>query len=75
MRIAIGSDHAGFAWKEAVKTFLIKEHGDVLDLCAHGADRVDYSDYAAAAGLALRAERGFLLCGSGVNRRVRPPGA
>jgi ribose 5-phosphate isomerase RpiB len=51
-----------------VKTFLIKEHGDVLDQGAHGADRVDYSDYAAAVGLALRAERGFLLCGSRVNR-------
>src|SRR5215831_19465153 len=69
MRIAIGSDHAGFTLKEAVKTFLTEEHGDVLDLGTHCADPVDYSDYAEAVGLALRenrADRGILLCGSGV---------
>src|SRR5215510_8268936 len=69
MRVAIGSDHAGFALKEAVKVFLTEEHGDVLDLGTHGADPVDYSDYAEAVGLALRenrADRGILLCGSGV---------
>jgi RpiB/LacA/LacB family sugar-phosphate isomerase len=69
MRIAIGSDHAGFSLKEAVKTFLTDEHGDVLDLGTHGADPVDYSDYAEAVGLAQRenrADRGILLCGSGV---------
>jgi ribose 5-phosphate isomerase B len=66
MRIAIGSDHAGFALKEAVKAFLTVEHREVLDL---GTDPVDYSDYAEAVGRALRenrAERGILLCGSGV---------
>ena len=57
MRIAIGSDHAGFALKEAVKTFLTEEHGDVLDLGTHGSDPVDYSDYAEAVGLALRENR------------------
>src|SRR6516162_5269923 len=69
MRIAIGSDHAGFALKEAVKVFLTAEHRQVLDLGTHGADPVDYSDYAEAVGQALRekrAERGILLCGSGV---------
>ena len=69
MRIAIGSDHAGFALKEAVKAFLTAEHGDVLDVGTHSADPVDYSDYAEAVGRALRenrAERGILLCGSGV---------
>jgi RpiB/LacA/LacB family sugar-phosphate isomerase len=69
MRIAIGSDHAGFVLKEAVKVFLIAEHRDILDLATHGTDPVDYSDYAEAIGRALRenrAERGILLCGSGV---------
>ena len=32
MRIAIGSDHAGFALKEVIKSFLTGEHGDVLDV-------------------------------------------
>jgi transaldolase / glucose-6-phosphate isomerase len=68
MRVAIGSDHAGFALKEAVKAFLTAEHR-LLDLGTHGTDPVDYSDYAEAVGRALRenrAERGILLCGSGV---------
>jgi ribose 5-phosphate isomerase RpiB len=39
--------------KEAVKTFLAEEHGDVLDLGTHGADPLDYSDYAEAVGPAL----------------------
>src|SRR3974390_3481420 len=68
MRVAIGSDHAGFALKEAVKAFLTAEH-HLLDLGTHGTDPVDYSDYAEAVGRALRenrAERGILLCGSGV---------
>jgi transaldolase / glucose-6-phosphate isomerase len=69
MRIAIGSDHAGFALKEAVKGFLTAERREILDLGTHSADPVDYSDYAEAVGQALRdkrAERGILLCGSGV---------
>ena len=69
MRVAIGSDHAGFALKEAAKVFLTTEHHEILDLGTHSADPVDYSDYAEAMGRALResrAERGILLCGSGV---------
>ena len=69
MRIAIGSDHAGFALKEAVKVFLTAEHRDIVDVGTDSTDPVDYSDYAEAIGRALRenrAERGILLCGSGV---------
>ena len=69
MRVAIGSDHAGFALKEAVKAYLTEEHREVIDLGTHSSDPVDYSDYAEAVGRALRenrVERGILLCGSGV---------
>jgi len=69
MRIAIGSDHAGFALKGDVKALLTAEHREVLDLGTHSTDPVDYSDYAEAVRRALRenrAERGILLCGSGV---------
>jgi ribose 5-phosphate isomerase RpiB len=38
MRVAIGSDHAGFALKEAVKAFLIAEHREVLDLGTHSTE-------------------------------------
>ncbi|TLD43634.1 MAG: bifunctional transaldolase/phosoglucose isomerase [Candidatus Jettenia ecosi] len=69
MRIVIGSDHAGFELKEAVKAFLIEENRDVLDVGTYSKDPVDYPDYAEAVGTALRerrAERGIILCGSGV---------
>src|SRR5262249_31113174 len=70
MRIAIGSDHAGFELKEAVKAFLAEENRDeVLDVGTHSKEPVDYPDYAEAIGAALRekkAERGILICGSGV---------
>jgi RpiB/LacA/LacB family sugar-phosphate isomerase len=66
MCIALGSDHAGFALKEALKASLTAKHRDVLDVGTNSADPVHYSDYAAAIGQALRenrAERGILLCG------------
>jgi len=69
MHVAIGSDHAGFELKEAVKTFLAAEHHEVVDVGTHNQDPVDYPDYAQAVGTAVResrAERGILLCGSGV---------
>jgi transaldolase / glucose-6-phosphate isomerase len=69
MLIAIGSDHAGFALKEVIKSFLATEHRDILDVGTNNTDPVDYSDYAEAIGQALRenrVERGILLCGSGV---------
>ncbi len=69
MRVVIGSDHAGFELKEALKAFLAEKHYEVLDVGTYSKDPVDYSDYAEAVGAALReyrAERGILLCGSGV---------
>jgi transaldolase/glucose-6-phosphate isomerase len=69
MRVAIGADHAGFELKEAVKGFLTAERHEPLDVGTYSKDPVDYADYAAAVGEALReqrAERGIILCGSGV---------
>ena len=69
MRVAIGSDHAGFELKEAAKAFLQAEHCEVLDVGTRSKDPVDYTDYAEAVGAALHehsAERGIILCGSGV---------
>jgi transaldolase / glucose-6-phosphate isomerase len=69
MRVAIGADHAGFELKEAVKAFLVEGDHEALDLGTYNKDPVDYSDYAEAVGTALRehrAERGIILCGSGV---------
>ena len=69
MRVAIGADHAGFELKEAVKAFLTAENHEAVDVGTYSKDPVDYSDYAVAVGEALRerrAERGVILCGSGV---------
>ena len=73
MRIALGADHAGFDLKEAVKAKLLELKHDVLDLGTNSCDPVDYPDFAEAVGLAVRdgkAERGIVLCGSGVGASV-----
>jgi len=73
MKIAIGADHAGFELKERVKALLQELKHQVLDLGTMNSDPVDYPDYAEAVGLAVRdgkADRGILLCGSGVGASV-----
>src|SRR5215471_7934218 len=74
MRIVVGSDHAGFELKKKVLGFLF-EAGDleVVDVGSYNIDPVDYPDYAEAVGLAIRegrADRGILICGSGVGASV-----
>jgi len=69
MRVAIGSDHAGFDLKEAVKIFLRAEKCEVIDVGTSDRDPVDYTDFAEAVGAAVQChnvDRGILLCGSGV---------
>jgi transaldolase / glucose-6-phosphate isomerase len=73
MRVAIGSDHAGFELKEAVKAFLLDQRREVLDVATYDRSPVDYPDYAEAVGAALRerrAERGIIVCGSGVGASI-----
>jgi ribose 5-phosphate isomerase B len=69
MKIAIASDHAGFALKQDILPYVSRLGHDVLDLGAHNTDPSDYPDFARAVGEALMesaAERGILICGSGV---------
>ena len=69
MTIVIGSDHAGFPLKEEVRGYLADKGHDVLDLGVYSTEPSDYPDAAEAVGLAIRAgeaERGILICGSGV---------
>jgi RpiB/LacA/LacB family sugar-phosphate isomerase len=73
MKIALGADHAGFELKECVKAHLLELKHDVLDLGTRDTKPVDYPDFAEAVGLAVRdgkAERGILVCGSGVGASV-----
>jgi ribose 5-phosphate isomerase B len=70
MRLAVSADHAGFELKGQVVPWLESLGHDVLDLGAHVLDPDDdYPDFAAAVArslMAKEAERGVLICGSGV---------
>jgi len=73
MRIAIGSDHAGFEMKQGLVAILRAQGHEVEDLGTHSGDPVDYPDFAFAVGEAVRrqrAERGIVICGSGVGASV-----
>ncbi|HEY1832584.1 MAG TPA: ribose 5-phosphate isomerase B [Acidimicrobiales bacterium] len=69
MRVAVGSDHAGFALKEVLKSELDSLGHEVLDLGTFdGTTSVDYPDFGAAVGRAVvagQAELGVCTCGSG----------
>ncbi len=69
MRIAVGSDHAGFHLKQHIASALQSAGHEVLDVGTSSPDSVDYPEYAReAADLVARgdAERGVIACGSGV---------
>ena len=73
MRIVLGADHAGFQLKERVKAHVLELKHEVLDLGTGSTEPVDYPKFAEAVALAVcegRAERGILVCGSGVGASV-----
>ena len=73
MRIAVGADHAGFPLKEVVIQAAQAAGHAVLDLGAFDETPSDYPDFALAVGRAIqegRADRGILLCGSGVGASI-----
>ena len=74
MRVAIGVDHGGFPLKAPIVDYLTTAGHEVLDLGAHNMDpEDDYPDYAKAVGEAVlrgEAERGIIICGSGVGACV-----
>jgi len=73
VKIAVASDHAGFALKEELKLELRRLRHTVIDVGTHSTTPVDYPDYAERLGQALlgrRAQRGVLVCGSGVGASV-----
>ena len=73
MRIVIGSDHAGFPLKEDLRAYIRQLGHQVVDVGTHSTEAVDYPDYAEALSTTLldgQAERGVLICGSGVGASV-----
>lgn len=68
MKIAIGSDHAGFAYKEKIKTFLTSLGHEVTDFGTHSEESVDYPLFIRPVALAVarkEVDRGIVLGGSG----------
>ena len=73
MRIVVGADHAGFELKDILAAYLRHRGHEVVDVGTNSDDPVDYPDYADALSQAIldgRAERGVLVCGSGVGSSV-----
>lgn len=73
MLIAIGADHGGFRLKSAMVDFLRKLGHQIEDFGTHSDTPVDYPDYSRAVAQAVlhrKAERGILICGSGVGASV-----
>jgi ribose 5-phosphate isomerase B len=71
--IALGADHAGWPLKEVVKAWLADRGHEIIDFGTHTADSVDYPDYASLVGEALgagTAQRGVLVCGTGIGMAI-----
>lgn len=69
MKIVMGSDHAGYELKEAVKAKLVKEGHEIIDVGCYSTESVDYPKYGHAVGKAVasgEAEKGIAICGSGI---------
>ncbi len=73
MKIAFGNDHRGFAIREQIIQHLKKLGHDVIDLGADQPASVDYPDYAAKVAEAVahgQADRGILVCGTGIGMSI-----
>ena len=73
MKVVVGSDHAGFELKQEMASVLRGLGHEVLDVGTDSTAPVDYPDFAEKVALAVRdgrAQRGVLICGSGVGASV-----
>jgi ribose 5-phosphate isomerase B len=73
MKVAIGSDHAGYEIKEAVKGILDEMGLEYEDFGTHSVESVDYPDFAGRVAEAVahgQATRGLLVCGSGIGMSI-----
>ena len=69
MRIALAADHAGYVLKDELAAWLRAEGHEVADLGTNTPDSVDYPDFGARLARAIadgEAERGIVVCGSGI---------
>jgi ribose 5-phosphate isomerase B len=69
MKVAVGFDHAGFPLKQVVLEAVRNAGHEPIDVGTNSAEPVDYPDFAEKIGVAIQrgeAERGVLVCGSGI---------
>lgn len=72
-KIFIGSDHAGYDLKMAVKEFLVEQGFDVIDVGTHSKESCDYPDYAREVATKVLEEKdsfGILICGTGIGMSI-----
>ena len=71
--VVIGCDHAAYEMKEKLKAYLTRRAVAVEDAGTYGTESVDYPDYAAKVARAVvggNAQRGILVCGSGIGMQI-----
>jgi ribose 5-phosphate isomerase B len=69
MKIAVGSDHAGFEFKKTVLFWLERNGYEIIDMGPHNEESVDYPDFASKVAFAVadgQCDSGILLCGTGI---------
>ncbi|WP_448588377.1 ribose 5-phosphate isomerase B [Thermocrinis sp.] len=73
MKIALGSDHAGFKLKEKIKELLLSKGHEVIDFGTNSTESTHYPLFAKEVAKAIqdgRAELGILICGSGIGMSI-----
>ncbi len=73
MKIAIGGDHSAYRIKEEMKARLVALGHEVEDVGTHSEESVDYPDFAEQVARAVaggRADRGVLMCGTGIGMSI-----
>ncbi len=73
MKIAIGSDHAGYILKEEVKKYLTNEQYEIIDFGTYSTESIDYPDYALKVAEAVRNNEcslGILICYTGIGMSI-----
>ncbi len=73
MKIVVGSDHAGFLLKKNLIPYLKEMGYEIINIGTEGTDPVDYPDFALKLSMEIlngKADRGILICGSGVGAGV-----
>jgi ribose 5-phosphate isomerase B len=73
MKIAIGSDHAGFDYKKSIIDFLVSKGHEVEDFGTESTQASDYPDYAIKVAESVRdkkADFGILICGTGIGMSI-----